>query len=112
MPLADNDMQGQMGLMNRHAQPVRWGSFLVALALSSGSAEARDPAQVRHFRKAHPCPATGEVRGACPGWVVDHIHPLCAGGPDHPSNMQWQSVQEAKVKDKQERKLCSRQRND
>jgi len=42
------------------------------------------------------------------GYVVDHIVPLCAGGADAPSNMQWQTVEEAKVKDRQERALCAR----
>lgn len=49
----------------------------------------RDRAQVRAFRAEHPCPATGHTRGACPGWHVDHVMPLCAGGADRPSNMQW-----------------------
>ena len=41
-----------------------------------------------------------------PGYVVDHIAPLCAGGADDPSNMQWQDVSSAKEKDKSERELC------
>jgi hypothetical protein len=39
---------------------------------------------------------------------VDHIVPLCAGGADRPRNMQWQTVAEAKAKDKEERAMCRR----
>ena len=67
---------------------------------------ARDRHQVTAFRATHPCPATGKTKGACPGYVVDHITPLCACGPDLPSNMQWQSKDEAKEKDKLERRMC------
>jgi hypothetical protein len=56
------------------------------------------------FVKAHPCP-TGQVKG-CKGYVVDHIIPLCAGGADKPSNMQWQDSASAKAKDVLERKQC------
>jgi hypothetical protein len=45
--------------------------------------------------------ASGYPHGR-PGYVVDHIQPLCHGGPDAPSNMQWQSRSEAKAKDKLE----------
>src|SRR5262249_49175312 len=37
------------------------------------------------------------------GYVVDHIVPLECGGADVPANMQWQTVQEAKIKDRTER---------
>ncbi len=67
----------------------------------------RDPHQRALFVKKHPCPATGKSRGACPGYVVDHTTPLCAGGRDHPSNMQWQTVKEAKIKDRKERDVPS-----
>lgn len=77
--------------------------ILVAL-----NVEARDPSQVRAFRKLNPCPSTGLTTGACPGWVVDHMIPLCAGGPDHPSNMAWQERQQSYRKDKLERELCKR----
>jgi len=61
------------------------------------SAKAKDS-----FRKNHPCPSTGKTTGACPGYVIDHITPLKRGGSDSPSNMQWQSVHDAKAKDKWE----------
>ncbi len=37
-----------------------------------------------------------------PGYVVDHIVPLKKGGCDCPSNMQWQTKEAAKAKDKWE----------
>ena len=52
---------------------------------------------------------SGYPRGR-PGYVVDHVVPLCAGGADAPSNMQWQTVEEGKVKDRQERAMCARHR--
>lgn len=58
------------------------------------------------FRREHPCPATGRVKGPCPGYVIDHVTPLCAGGKDEPQNMQWQTVEDGKAKDRLERKLC------
>ena len=45
----------------------------------------------REFQKGHPCPATGKMTGACPGYVVDHIVPLKCGDADEPGNMQWQT---------------------
>ena len=57
---------------------------------------------VRAFRADHPCPSTGRTTGRCPGWVVDHIVALECAGPDNPTNLQWQSVAEAKLKDRWE----------
>jgi hypothetical protein len=54
------------------------------------------------FRKTHPCPSTGRTSGACPGYVVDHIKALKHGGRDDPSNMQWQTVEAAKARDRWE----------
>jgi hypothetical protein len=68
----------------------------------------RDPAMVRSFRRKHPCPSTGRISGPCPGWVVDHGIPLCAGGPEDSRNMQWQPEDDARWKDAQERALCAR----
>ena len=48
---------------------------------------------------------TGYTNGR-PGYVIDHIKPLACGGPDAPSNMQWQTIEAAKAKDKVERLSC------
>jgi 5-methylcytosine-specific restriction endonuclease McrA len=63
---------------------------------------ARDPRQLNTFKKQHPCPATGRTYGSCPGYVVDHVTPLKRGGADAPYNMQWQTREAAKQKDKWE----------
>ena len=49
---------------------------------------------------------SGHPRG-WPGHVVDHIVPLACGGADAPSNMQWQSTEEGKAKDKTERRAAA-----
>lgn len=48
---------------------------------------------------------TGYPNGR-PGYVIDHIVPLACGGADAPSNMQWQTVDEGKAKDRTERVGC------
>src|SRR5258705_13714753 len=48
---------------------------------------------------------TGYPNGR-PGYVIDHIIPLACGGADDPSNMQWQTVEAAKAKDRVERAGC------
>jgi hypothetical protein len=68
---------------------------------------ARSAAARRAFRKMHPCPATGRVKGPCPGFVIDHVKPLACGGPDAPANMQWQTLADGKAKDAVERKNCA-----
>lgn len=67
---------------------------------------ARSKKVISDFRKSVPCPATGQTGKRCAGYVVDHVHPLCACGPDSVENMQWQTVSEAKIKDRWERKIC------
>ncbi|MBI1175669.1 MAG: HNH endonuclease [Sideroxydans sp.] len=83
--------------------------ILLLLAFSVQSAEARihRSSAARHaFERSHPCPSTGKNRGSCPGYVIDHIVPLCAGGADDPANMQWQEMKASKLKDNQERRTC------
>ena len=57
------------------------------------------------FMKVNPCPANGNTRGACPGYIVDYVVPLCAGGVDQMS-MQWQTKADCLIKDAEERKMC------
>ena len=54
------------------------------------------------FKKQSPCPSTGKTSGSCPGYVIDHVKPLKRGGADAPGNMQWQTKEAAKAKDKVE----------
>lgn len=85
------------------------GALVIACCVTSAAMACpphRSMTARAQFERAHPCPATGARRGACPGWVIDHVTPLCAGGADAPSNMQWQTVADAKAKDRTERAQC------
>lgn len=82
------------------------GALLLVLLASSGHTASRSAAARAEFQHQQPCPATGLTRGACPGYVADHRMPLCAGGEDHPSNLQWQTVADAAAKDAHELRLC------
>jgi hypothetical protein len=68
----------------------------------------RSHAAIAAFEARHPCPANGLAKGPCKGYIIDHIKPLACGGADHPNNMQWQTVGDAKAKDKWERKDCAK----
>jgi hypothetical protein len=63
----------------------------------------RSTAARNAFKRSHPCPSTAMPRGACPGYVIDHIYPLECGGADAPFNMQWQTIAAGKAKDRWER---------
>jgi hypothetical protein len=63
---------------------------------------ARSRTVRRAFQRANPCPSTGETSGACPGYIADHIIPLGTGGSDAPNNMQWQTREAARAKDRTE----------
>jgi hypothetical protein len=54
------------------------------------------------FKQSNPCPSTGLSSGSCRGYVIDHVTPLKRGGADNPENMQWQTREQAKEKDKWE----------
>jgi hypothetical protein len=75
---------------------------LALLWVLFGEAWSRDRNVPADFQRRHPCPSTGKATGTCPGWVRDHVVPLCKGGPDTVENMQWQTVEEAKAKDRWE----------
>jgi hypothetical protein len=78
--------------------------ILLSMAVPAFS---RDRLERAHFMVLNPCPATGKQSGPCPGFVVDHIVPLCAGGADSVDNMQWQNYAESIIKDVEERRECS-----
>ena len=69
--------------------------FLLSIVVSVSSANASCPLPSRsrgavyQFRQSHPCPVTGLIYGACPGWEVDHVIPLACCGKDAPENMRW-----------------------
>jgi hypothetical protein len=67
----------------------------VTPALAQRSTSAKND-----FKREQPCPLTGPSGGACSGYVIDHIIKLKNGGPDNKSNMQWQTIEDAKAKDK------------
>ena len=86
-------------------------AYSVPLMTSLGAASAtehRSRAASQEFQREHPCPSTGRTSGACPGYVRDHIVPLACGGADAVQNMQWQTVSEARAKDRWETKGCIR----
>lgn len=88
---------------------IRWVWIALIGAALSAQADARpyrSSSAKAEFKRQHPCPSTGRPRGACPGYIIDHVKPLCAGGPDDPSNMQWQTIEVAKLKDRDERRQC------
>jgi len=60
------------------------------------------------FKRLNPCPANGNRRVPCANYHMDHVIPLCAGGPDAVNNMQWLTVEEHKAKTKSEARMCRR----
>jgi hypothetical protein len=81
------------------SKPADAGSTPTTLRDSNGKIKRRAAAKEAFERQ------TGYPHGR-PGYVVDHIKPLACGGADDPSNMQWQSIADAKEKDKVERQDC------
>ena len=80
--------------------------LLIFLCADLEAKTHRSASAKRAFKRQHPCPATGLPAGPCPGYVIDHVRPLACGGPDRPENMQWETVEEAKEKDRTERQDC------
>ena len=93
---------GAHGGSSHHASSSRSSRAYAGVRRDSHGRIARDPHAKEAFRRTHPCPSTGKTYGACPGWVVDHVHALKHGGADDVSNMQWLTRAAAKAKDRWE----------
>jgi hypothetical protein len=85
-------------LATRAISALGYVLVVTAIVQPAEAALPRSRTEVRAFRATAPCPSTGSSKGACPGYQVDHIQPLCAGGADDRSNMQWISVDDHKWK--------------
>jgi hypothetical protein len=89
------------------------GMSVVSLLVAAGVGLAAAPRDAQRsfkaevlFRLTHPCPTTGETRGECRGYVIDRIIPVVCGGAEEPGNMQWQTIAQARAKDRWERIGC------
>lgn len=89
--------------------------IIIALMVAGNTfAAERSTAVTKRFRELNPCPATGKIQRTCPGYVIDHIEPLCAAADDAEfkrldalKNLQWQDTVTAKEKDKIELQYCA-----
>lgn len=89
-------------------------SILIAIAVISPIAsysayQANDKSYLkrsatvkRHFKQQTICPTTGTYTQKCAGYVVDHIIPLKCYGKDSVENMQYQTIADAKIKNRYE----------
>lgn len=97
-PLAYAREGSHSGLHSRHSST----RAVPGVERDSHGRIARSQEAKSDFKRQHPCPATGRSSGACPGYVIDHVNPLKRGGADAPSNMQWQTREAAKAKERWE----------
>ena len=68
------------------------------------AAPERSRAQVRAFLRQQGLEQTP------PGYEVDHIVPLCAGGADSPENMQLLTKRQHREKTREDLRLCRKMR--
>ena len=86
---------------------------LVVCALAQPADAATRSKSIRaDFMRENACPSTGKHRGACPGYEVDHVEALCAGGDDSVGNMQWLSRSEHKAKTRLDVMHCRLRKHD
>jgi hypothetical protein len=88
--------------------PLLAALLAAALITAPEAKTQRSYAVKAEFKRLNPCPANGNRRGPCEGFQVDHVIPLCAGGLDDVSNLQWLTVEEHKAKTKRESGMCRR----
>ena len=83
----------------------------IVASVGARAAESARPSNAEIlFRLENPCPATGMRQGACKGYVVDRVIPILCGGEEDPANMRWQTLAEAKEKDRWEKIGCRKGR--
>jgi len=82
------------------------GAAFLMLATPAEAGPQPSRAAVAEFKRQNACPATGETRGACPGYVVALVQPLCADGEDAVANLQWQTAAEARAHGRWTREYC------
>lgn len=85
---------------------VVFAAAAAAALPAMATAAHRSQSAKRAFARQSPCPSTGLPKPHCPGFVIDHVIPLCAGGADSPLNMQWQGLAASKKKDRLEDAQC------
>jgi len=108
-------IQGAASVLPDH-RPMIFYRTALAIALvicvvppiPASAKQQRSTSVKREFQLTHPCPANCHRSGTCPGYIKDHLVPLACGGPDTPSNMQWQTTSAGKAKDKWETRGCAR----
>ena len=87
---------------NRSYRLPWFGPSSVPSAADARGRPRRSAAAKAAFKAQNPCPSTGRSTGPCPGYVIDHVIALKRGGLDDPANMQWQTVEAAREKDRVE----------
>lgn len=78
----------------------------VWLPCGVSAAPERSRAQVRAFLRQQGLERTP------PGYEVDHIVPLCAGGADRPENMQLLTKRQHREKTKKDLRMCRKLREE
>ena len=84
------------GHVRRRFAPL--ASACVAATMSASVVAAPHLAEIE-FQRLNPCPSNHARQGACPGYAIEHVVPLCLGGPDVAYNMRWQRSPQGKPAD-------------
>lgn len=79
---------------------------LLTVSAPADADDSRATSVMQAFRQGHPCPATGSLRGKCPGYVVDHVEPLCAGSSETADGLQWQTLSQVTAKNGWDQQYC------
>lgn len=80
--------------------------FFLSLALCIACAVQDKPKPTRSMAQRQAFLRSQDLKRVPKGYQVDHIIPLCAGGADHPSNMQLLSIEEHIEKTRDDLRIC------